>query len=401
MSTLLVQLPADPVTAATEFAFAVSADRRTVLEQGRASATILPSPRGADAGIVAVVPAQALSWHQVDLPRGVGAGSPRLRSVLESLLEERLLDEPANLHFAVQPDAAGGTVWVAACDRAWLRGALGVLEAAGRAPQRIVPEFSPQPQLQIDAVGDPELAQLVASSPQGVLVLPLHPASLALLPPWDAQTPRSAEPAVAALAEHVLQQTVPLQQAAQRWLLAAQDGWDLAQFEFATGGHVRLLKQLASGWTEFLRAPHWRPALWGAAALVALQVIGLNAWAWKERSALAAKREAIRTTLTRAFPQVKVIVDAPLQMEREVAALRQATGAASGRDLESMLTALALSAPPGRSAASVEYSSGELRARGLALDADTLRPVAANLRSMGYSATLQGDVLLVAMETSP
>jgi general secretion pathway protein L len=400
MSTLLVLLPTGPVSAASEFAFAVSTDRRTVLEQGRAVASLLPLPHGADADTVAVVPVHALSWHQVDLPKGVAPGTPRLRTVLESLLEERLLDEPSSLHIAVQPGATSGPVWVAACDRAWLRGALAVLEAAGRAPQRIVPEFSPQPAPRLDAIGDAGSAQLVATSAQGVLLLPLQQASLALLQPLD-DIPCSAEPAVAELAEQVLLQKVALQQAPQRWLQAAQEGWDLAQFEFATGGHARLLKRLAAGWTEFLRAPHWRPARWGAAALLAVQVIGLNAWAFKERSALAAKREAVRTTLTQTFPQVKVVVDAPLQMAREVAALRQVTGASSGRDLESMLTALAMSAPPGRSVSSVDYTGGELRARGLALDADTLRPVAANLRSMGYSATLQGDVLVIGTEASP
>jgi general secretion pathway protein L len=56
----------------------------------------------------------------------------------------------------------------------------------------------------------------------------------------------------------------------------------------------------------------------------------------------------VRSALTSTFPKsVKVVVDAPLQMEREVAALRQATGAASGRDLESMLAALAAAAPAG------------------------------------------------------
>ena len=52
------------------------------------------------------------------------------------------------------------------------------------------------------------------------------------------------------------------------------------------------------------------------------------------------KREAIRNTLKQTFPQVRVIVDAPVQMEREVATLRQLAGVASTRDLESQLAAL-------------------------------------------------------------
>lgn len=401
MSSLIVLLPPEPVGAATEFSFALSTDRRTLEQHGSAPAPLLPQPRGAGAEVAAVVPVQALSWHQVELPKGVAPHSPRLRGVLEGLLEERLLDEPDQLHFALQPHAGNGSLWVATCDRSWLRGALQVLEAAGRPATRIVPEVTPQATGALQVLGDPDNPLLVWAGPEGVLALPLAPASLALLPAPVEGAPCLAEPGVAALAEQLLQHPVQLQQTPQRLLASAQTDWDLAQFEFASSGHARVLKKLASGWTEFVRAPQWRAARWGAVALVALNVLGLNAWAWKERSALQAKRDQIRATLTQAFPQVKVVVDAPVQMEREVAMLRQLTGVASGRDLESMLAALAMAAPPGRAVTGLEYSGTELRARGLAITSDELRPVAANLKSLGYAATLQGDVLALTHEGSP
>jgi general secretion pathway protein L len=300
----------------------------------------------------------------------------------------------------VQPQA-GNPLWVAACDKAWLRGALQVLEAAGRPATRIVPEVTPQEPGALQALGDPDNPLLVWAGPEGVLALPLAPASLALLPAPAGGAPCLAEPAVAALAEQVMQHPVELQQGPQRLLVAAQTDWDLAQFEFTSSSRARALKRLASGWTEFVRAPQWRAARWGAVALVACNVLALNAWAWKERSALGAKREQIRATLTQTFPQVKVVVDAPVQMEREVATLRQLTGVASGRDLESMLSALSMAAPPGRSVSGLEFSGTELRARGLGLTQDEMRPVAANLKSLGYAATLQGDVLVIAQEGSP
>lgn len=401
MSSLIVLLPPEPAGPHTEFAFALSADRRRVQQHGSAPAALLPQPQGAGAEVVALVPVQALSWHQVELPKGVGPQSPRLRGVLEGVLEEHLLEEPEALHFALQPQPVGATAWVAVCQRAWLRGALQVLESAGRAVTRIAPEFAPQQQPALHAVGDPERALLVSTGPTGVLALPLAAGSLALLPqPAEAPTPL-AEPAVAALAEQVLQRKVELQQAAQRWLLAAQSAWDLAQFEFATSGRARAFKKLASGWTELLRAPQWRPARWGVALLLALNVLGLNAWAWKERAALDGKREAIRAALTGTFPQVKVVVDAPVQMEREVAALRQLSGVASGRDLESMLAALGRALPEGRVVGGLEFNGNALRVRGLSLTSEELAPVASNLKSLGYAATLQGEVLLLAQETAP
>ncbi|RZA11519.1 MAG: general secretion pathway protein GspL, partial [Lysobacteraceae bacterium] len=291
-----------------------------------------------------------------------------------------------------------GQVWVAACDRAWLRAALQVLEQAGRPVSRIVPEFAPQADGALYAIGEGEQALWVATGEHGVLALPMTATAMALFQPLPEEAARIAEPAVAGPAEQLLGQKLQLLQPAQRWLQAAQSSWDLAQFEFASSGRARALKKLSTGWAELLRAREWRPARWGAALLVAVNLVGLNAWAWKERSALQAKRDAIRGALTSTFPNVKVVVDPRVQMEREVAALRQATGVASLRDLETLLAALASAMPPGRSPAGLEFVPGELRARGLGLSPDEAASTAANLKSQGVSAVLQGDVLLLSPE---
>ena len=402
MSSLIVALPLEPAGPATEFAFALSSDGRSLQSHGTAPAALLPEPRGAGAEVVALVPVQALSWHRVELPKGLGANSPRLRAALDGLLEERLLDDPEALHFALQPQpAAGQPVWVAACSRTWLRQCLQTLESAQRTVTRIAPEYAPEGAPALYATGEPEHGLLVGASADGVLWLPLAAASLPLLPALPEEAPHVAEPAVAATAEQLLQRKFELQQTAQRWLRAAQSAWDLAQFEFASSGRSRALKKVASGWAELLRAPHWRPARWGAVLLVVANLAGLNAWAWKERGALEAKREAVRRSLTQTFPQVKVVVDAPVQMEREVAALRQVTGAVSGRDLESMLAALSTAVPPGRTAAGLEFTGTELRVRGLGLAPQELPNVAAQLKALGYGATAQGDALVVAPEGAP
>ena len=398
MPSIVVLLPPASLTASTELAYLLTPDGRQAGAHASAPAALLPQPTGAGAEIVAIAPAAALSWHQVELPRGTTASSPRLRAVLQGLLEERLLDEPEALHFALQPDhRGGGPVWVAVCDRAWLRSAVQVLEGAQRPATRIVPEFAPEGATSIFALGDPEQAQFVVTGAEGVAILPLAGTSLALLPALDDSTPLMAEPAVAALAEQVLQHKVELQQSPQRWLRAAQSGWDLAQSEFASSGRARTFKKLAGSWAELLRAPHWRPARWAAVALVALNLAGLNAWAWKESSALQAKRDAVQRTLTQTFPQVKVVVDAPVQMEKEVAALRLATGGSSGRDLEAMLGALA-SVAPEQPVTGIEFSGTTLRVRGLAYGPDQAGSLAMRLRSLGYGAAMQGDTLVLSAE---
>lgn len=402
MSALIVYLPPQPLGASTEFEYALTRDGSSLEDHGSAPATLLPAASRAGMELVALVPASMVSWHRVELPKGTSASSPRLRAVLEGLLEDQLLDEPDTLHFALQPNTrTAGPLWVAACDRAWLRSAVQTLEAAGRPASRIVPEFAPEGEPTLYALGDPQQPQLVAAGGDGVAVLPLSAQALPLLPPLPEDTRCVAEPAVAALAEQLLGRLPMLQQAPERWLRSARSAWDFAQFEFSSSGRARAFKKLGTAWDDLLSAPQWRPARWGAVLLVAVNLIGLNAWAWRERAALADKRETIRGTLTQTFPQVKVVVDAPVQMEREVAALRQLTGAPSGRDLEAMLGALSTSSPPQRPVSAAEFSAGELRVKGLALTPDEARAVESGLKGRGYASKLQGETLVISKETTP
>ncbi len=400
MRTLIVTLP-PPGEAANEYAYVLSPDGLQVGSAASAAAALLPLPTGAGAEVVAVVPARALSWHQVDLPKGTSAASPRLRAVLEGLLEDRLLDEPGDLHFALQPQAKpGAPAWVAACDRAWLRTAVQALETAQRPVSRIVPELWPGEPAALYVTGEPGRATMILADDSGVVIWPVAGELHAGVPALPDTVAVVAEPAVAGVAEQALQRPVMLQQAPQRHLLAAQSPWDLAQFDLASSGRSRAFKKFSTGWAGLLRSPQWRAARWGLVALLLANLVGLNAWAWMERSALKSKREQIRTALTGTFPAVRVVVDAPVQMEREVAALRQATGAASGRDLESMLAALAAAAPPGLAPTSIEFTGNELRLKGAGA-APAAQQAGPSLQAFGYRTSSEGDTLVVRQGVAP
>ena len=423
MSTLILFLPSARPGPATEYSYTLTADGHTALRHATAPAALLPEPTRPGGEVVAVVPARALSWQRVQLPPGLplGAGqqTPRLRSVLEGLLEDRVLDDAAQLHFAIEPGAhAGAPVWVAVCDRAWLREHLQALEAAGRRVARVVPEFAPGPtpsgRPELCALGTPEDACVVLTGQgpdQGVAVLPLSHMAMALaragtVPATgpedgdDAPVVR-AEPAVAALAEQTLGQRATLHTASQRALEAARGDWDLAQFELASTGRTRALRKAGSVASALLHAPQWRAARWGALLLVVAHLVGLNAWAWKERQTLAAKQTAVRTLLTQTFPKVQVVVDAPLQMERELAQLRQAAGSVSPRDLEPLLAAAGTALPAGRQPTTIEYTPGELRLRGVALAPDEEPALSARLQASGYRAQLDDGSLLLRAEGTP
>lgn len=140
MSLLIIQLPArarlrteaeqeaaevSPAAAGPrEFGYVLSNDGVSVVRHGHCTAPMLPRAET----VVAVMPAQDLSWHRVTLPK---APAGRLRAALAGLLEEALLDDPDDLHLAVAPLAkAGQPTWVAACDHTWLTGLMMSLEKA-------------------------------------------------------------------------------------------------------------------------------------------------------------------------------------------------------------------------------------------------------------------------------
>lgn len=425
MSTLIICLP--PLVsgalpgAAAAYDYAVTSDGRTATVQASAPLALLPAvARGGE--IVAVVPVAMLSWHRVEIPKGVGMGSPRVRVILESLLEDRLLDEADQLHLALAPDAAAGAAtWVAACDKRWLRAHLQALEAAGRPIGRIVPEFSPVAgPLQLHVLGDADTPQMVATggAVAGVQYLPFSAAAMSLLPlPSVLSVPGVvmedndadagadmlvfAEPIHAAQAEHLLQRKVGLLTRPQRWLDASRSPWDLAQLELLSSGRTRTVKRLSGVGRDLWQSSAWKPARWGMLLLLLANLVGLNVWAWKEQSALARQRAAMVSTLTQTFPQVKVVVDAPVQMERQVAALRQATGVSSGRDLEAMLAALVTALPSDRSADGIEFVAGEARFKGLKLQGADTAPLVAQLKALGYIARVESDVLSLRAVGSP
>jgi general secretion pathway protein L len=415
MPTLIVTLPTSLPTATTPCSVVLTDDGRTIGQQTEAPLSLWPE--AADTELVAVVPAALLSWHLLDLPKGTldrsffQDGSPsRLRSVIDGLIEDRLLDDPEQLHFAIQPGAqSGAPTWVAACDRAWLNGWLQVLEQAGKAVGRIVPEIEPAatdaaaPAV-LHVVGTPDSAKLIWSTATGVNVLPVSAASVALVanPLQGADlTAVVAEPSVAALAEQHFAGRVVLQTAAQRALAAAGSTWDLAQFDLLRSRRARTRKRL-SGWgNSLLQAPQWKPARWAAVALLLVNLAGLQAWAWKEQANLRTQRDAIRDVLTSTFPEVRVVVDAPLQMQRSLANLQRQNGSVSSADMEEMLGRFQAVAPEIAAPVAIEFIAGELRLKLTTTASIDLAGVNARTQPYGYSVQMRDDALVLKQERRP
>ena len=330
--------------------------------------------------LVLAIPAALLSWHAVTLPK---LPANRWRTALEGLLEERLLVEVQQVHLALAPGARSGQeALVAACDKSWLSQTSEVLEQSGRDVTRLVPEFEPDDS-GIHLVGHPDCGWLVDCGAREVQCVPLsHPVE-DVLRAWQGLRQIDqihAEPGLAAAAEEAWGTSPQLRTAGQHLQRAAGSNWNLAQFDLASRGalHKRLGRRWHLWWTE----PAWRPLRWGLVGMAVIQVIGLQALAWKERSAQLALQTEIKAVLTRSFPQVKLVIDPVLQMEREVQALAQASGQPSGGDLTHMLAALSgvAGSPPG----ALHYRSGELTLVNWKPDTSQLNSLQAQLERKGY-----------------
>lgn len=408
MSTLILIPPDDPSDAAALFDYLTSG-AVGVPPQSRAPLALLPVAAGGSSEVVLIVPAQQLSWHQVQLPKGTlgkgffsGADATRLRAVLEGLLEEELLDDSAQLHFALEPEPqTQAPVWVAVCNRAWLRTVLQTLEQAARPVRRVVPEFSPEAlERTLFVIGSADDAQLVFAQGGALHRWPLSAESVALLN-WPADNLVVAEPGLAALAEQSFKRTITIEPCAQRWAQAATSNWNLLQFEFVNSNRDRWWKRINSALSSFLQAPRWRAARLALLATLVFNLAGLNFWAWQQQAAIQQQRQAIHDVLTSTFPKVRVVVDAPVQMSKEVAALMHTSGAPSPRDLDRMLAALGASAPAGTLASTIEFSNAELRLRALGLAASGARAMTTALKRQGYTLSVEGDVVTLRVAAEP
>lgn len=386
---LIIALPHSANAAATGYAH-VHSDGHSVLRSATGAAATLSAHAGE---VVAVVPHSRLAWLRVQLPPA--SHGPRLASVLHGLLEDRLLDDPQQLHIVLDPQATGvtrtgGETLVAVCDKQWLRDALNPLQAAGLTIQRIVPELSPSDTPVLHVMGEPEASQSVLCHARGVTLLPPNTAqwrAFAELNQDDLQI--QAEPAMVARVQSTLQRQPTLQSAAQRWVQSSQSAWDLAQGEWAQGRAQRTQRQLQAAWQTLLHAPAWKPVRWGMVALVALQVLGLNALAWRERSALATQQASLQHILTTTFPSVTLVINAPLQMQREVDVLQQKSGAASSTDFEPMLAVLAGVLPAGQTPSQIHFANHALRVQGVTLDSNASG--VASLKAQGLSLRQDGN----------
>jgi general secretion pathway protein L len=398
MAILVVQIPSRNRWRSGSVAGADTAERTTVdyayvLSQNgitadvfsACAASLLPK---ADT-VIAVLADADVGWHRITLPKAPAA---RLRAALTGVLEEAMLEDADRTHFAVEPNARGGApAWVAAVHQPWLRSELAALARANVFVDRIVPSAWPDvpptghfAETEAQGDGGADGISLTWSSPDGVATLRLHGGlARAVIPnpaPDDARW--SATPGAAAAAEHWLGKAVNVMSPAERLLQASRTLWNLRQFELAR--RSRGIRALTDALRQ-LRSPLWRPLRYGVAALAVVQIVGLNLWAWHQQSVIEAKRQAQVAVLQTAFPNVRAVLDAPLQLQREVQTQRTLAGKPGELDLEPMLQAAASAWPSDRPPVdNLRFEPGRLSLSAAGWGEPQIEQFRARLRPVGW-----------------
>jgi general secretion pathway protein L len=359
----LVRDPAKPTARRTD-----AAQAPEVLREGHAQIAALPA---ADR-LVLILAASDVLLTTATVPPLPPA---RLRQALPNLVEDALATDPQPCHIGVGPALDGDAARSArgprrrllmVADRAWLRAVLDAFaehrhrrrhilpaqmclplaapaEADGsddgdRAPTQpatLVVEAAAASLAQAEGMVEPSLAPATApDSGQWQLTVRTgrHEGYGLLLgndalAAWQALAPEGNwhgdASAMAGAPVPALRQARTADW--HLWIAGAQgclqeSGLDLAQFEFAQGR--------ADRWNLLA----WRLPLALAAGIVLVQLLGMNVHWLMLRHEQRRLEAAQLQTLHNAFPQIQTVLDAPLQMRRQVEQLRLASGRSTPDD---------------------------------------------------------------------
>jgi general secretion pathway protein L len=286
----------------------------------------------------------------------------KFMQALPYAVEDRVMADPESIHVAAGEEQENGELPLAIVDRAWLRQVLDNLSSNGLKPLRADVETllapcaagvwtvvwrahggfvrqAPDSGIPLDG-GDAEhppaalqLAIAAAVSKPGSIRLYTDGASAPDLGAWSNAL------------------GLPVTAAGEWQWTVAELGINLLQGEFATG----------TSRADWL--PRLRPALMLAGLILGLQVtLTIGDWAWLkfEKHRLTTSMEQ---SFRKAFPEAKVIVDAPLQMRRNLAELRRSAGMMEHNDFLPLLAQLAPGLGAQAQIRSLDYQQDELTIR--------------------------------------
>jgi general secretion pathway protein L len=322
--------------------------------------------------VVLILAASDVSLLQVQVPP---MPASKLRLALPNLVEEQLISDPADSVLAAT--GSGVTRTVAVVQKAWLdllsRAVLaaGARSVAALPAQLCLPRPDEGASAALSLLGDEyDLAvRLDEHQGLGLPILPDKPADLA------GDTLESLQALVPAGPLRLAVPTANLQQFAN----SLQNHADAARIElveddwqsWVAGAQNAQTLDLMSGLASNARpAFNWRAWRWPlglAAALVLINIIGLQIDWWRMKSEANALRNTMAQIYRSAFPQ-EPVVDPVAQMRQKLASARRGSGEAAADDFLALAAnfaqALGESGKPASDAiAGVDYKEKSLLVR--------------------------------------
>jgi len=301
----------------------------------------------------------------------------RLRMALPNILEDRLLAEATDCHFAFNiPRGGTGTTTIAAqpkmpvavIDRGILTRALDVVTDAGFKVRAAYSEIYTVPapaagvlSIRVDrgrgiarsATHDGFAFDLTDDVVPPALALAVRQLGIKRIQVFGRDGARMA-PLAQALNVQI---DVNAQEADPA---STETGVNLLQGSFAQGG---MMGGFVGSSKLSLSSRAVRVPLMWIAACAAVAVIGMNAYNLKLESEERAIRSRMETSFRSTFPEVTTVADPMVQTKQKLAEVRARSGIASANDFSVLnaRTAQLLSAAPVGSVASMEYRDGALK----------------------------------------
>lgn len=346
-------------------------------------------PKGCEC--IAIAAPDRVLHVAVKLPPGARR---RWQAALPFAVEEHTLGDPEDTHAVPLLTLADGRTAVAIADKPWLGRVVGACRTAKLPLRRMIPETL-LPRCAPDTwtlVWDGVSGFVRTGSASGMALDNGDAATppLALRLSLNAARKNSPPPAPGKIEVRFPQQLPEAQRNLPQWgdlaaALVAGPAWDWRREPIPDGAPNLLWGEFAPRFRIGEHWPKWRPLALILLAALGVEIAGANAeWALLAREKKSLAREMERS-FRATFGEDSAVVNAPLQMRRNLADLRHTAGLPDNGDLLPLLDAAAppLAALPAGSVRALHYEAGRL-------DLDLFFPRGDDLRTLQQRLQARG-----------
>lgn len=382
MSVLRIYFSSQWRDSASTCAWALCEESGAVLQTG--SGTLASLPKGKEC--IGILAPERTVFLSVKTPPGARR---QWKTALSFLAEDQTLPDPEDNHVVLCGAAEQGRVFLAVTDRAWMRRIVEACRASGLQLRRVLSESTLLP---LAGTG----WRMVWDGAGGFIRTGAY--SGLALDTGDADTPPVALRLLLEKPEMRPDKITVSVMAGASGAVASLPGWANFPVPLADGGQWDwrraaipadapnlLAGELAPPARPLEWWPKLRPAAYIALALLLVEAVGSNLH-WAQ---LAGERKSLQHDMTlsfrKAFGNDAVMENAPLQMQRNMAAIRHAAGLEADNDFFPMMQAAsrALARLPRGSVRELHFASGKLRVQVNIPGASDLDTLLAGLRDAG------------------